>query len=89
MNWQPLAVGTVLALATGLPLAWKWQLGMRKCAVALLVLGGVIAIPLGLLVDQSSALLLHRAVAPHARSRCRLGPLEVLPRSGSHAALAR
>jgi phosphatidylserine decarboxylase len=34
---QVVVLGAVLALVTGLPLAWKWELGLGRSAVALLV----------------------------------------------------
>ena len=30
-------LGTVMALATALPLAWKWELGVRRAALAMLL----------------------------------------------------
>lgn len=38
------AIGAAMALATVLPLAWKWQLGVVRCAVVAAVLAAVAAI---------------------------------------------
>jgi phosphatidylserine decarboxylase len=37
-------LGGFLAVATGLPLAWKWELGMRRSALALVLFGVVGAV---------------------------------------------
>ena len=38
--------GTALALATGLPLAWKWQLGVLRAGVYLLAVSMLVAVAL-------------------------------------------
>jgi phosphatidylserine decarboxylase len=35
----PALIGVVIALATTLPLAWKWQLGLRRVGIATVLLG--------------------------------------------------
>ncbi len=54
---EAIVVGGFLALVTGLPLAWKWELGLARCAAVLAVL----AVLAGLLVG--GALGLEGAVA--------------------------
>lgn len=41
-------LGGFLAVVTGLPLAWKWELGMRRSALALVLFGLVAALLVGL-----------------------------------------
>lgn len=41
-------IGALLALVTGLPLAWKWELGMARCAVTLAVLAVLAGLVAGL-----------------------------------------
>jgi len=43
-----IAVGALLALATGLPLAWKWELGVGRCAAWLAGIAVVAGVVLGL-----------------------------------------
>jgi phosphatidylserine decarboxylase len=65
--------GALLAFATGLPLAWKWQLGMRRACsglvVAALLAAGITAIAgggLGRLAVAASAYLLTLVLAAAA-----------------------
>ena len=51
MPWLPPLAGALLALAVLMPLAWKWQLGLRRVsvfAIAVSTLFGVLTIALGI-----------------------------------------
>jgi phosphatidylserine decarboxylase len=51
----PVLVGVLLALLTMLPLAWKWQLGVARVALFLVVVGTVVGLLVGLLGEDVMA----------------------------------
>jgi phosphatidylserine decarboxylase len=60
------ALGALVALALTLPLAWKWQLGVRLCAAGIVLLAiaaGLVVAPLGLGVILGGAVICALTIA--------------------------